>query len=55
MANYETAWLSSHIQELLDTCLMEFRNGFERDSSCPEELIDILQEIKILTDIFGNL
>ena len=49
-----TAWLSSHIQELLDACLIEFQISFENNSAnCPVELIDILREIKILTDIFG--
>lgn len=54
--NCETAWLSSHIQELLDTCLMELREDqLDRDSPCPGELTDILREIKILTSIFGKL
>jgi hypothetical protein len=53
--NCETAWLSLHIQELLDNCLMELRGDFDCDSPCPGELTDILREIKILTSIFGKL
>jgi len=39
----------------LDTCLLKFQGDLDCDSSCPVELTDILREIKILTEIFGNL
>ncbi|KAK4023845.1 hypothetical protein OUZ56_009240 [Daphnia magna] len=49
----ETAWLSSHIQELLDGCVMQLRENLHTNAGCPEELIDIIREIKVLTTIFG--
>ncbi|KZS14290.1 Uncharacterized protein APZ42_020395, partial [Daphnia magna] len=47
-----TAWLSSHIQELLDGCVMQLRENLHTNAGCPEELIDIIREIKVLTTIF---
>lgn len=51
----ETAWLSSHIQELLDGCLMQLGNGLQLSAACPSELVDVIRDIKVLTTIFGNL
>lgn len=34
---------------------MQLRENLHTNAGCPEELIDIIREIKVLTTIFGNL
>ncbi|XP_057374674.1 endoribonuclease Dicer-like [Daphnia carinata] len=49
----KTDWLLSEIHKLLDGCVVQLHKDLNKNAACPEELINIIREIKVLTTIFG--